>query len=1509
MTKLYKWFRAIVMTLVGLAVFVPTAVYIVLSSESVQEKLRQIATEELTKLLGTEVSIGKLGIQPFSRVIIDDVIIDDDFGQEAVFVGQIEARFEFWNFITSGDIVFDHAILTNMRARLYKDTPNSPFNIEGIIEHLKSDDKDKPAQRFDLAIYTVKIDNADIKYDILSIPPNTSRFDINHVDIRDLDLLVSAPKLSNEKISGRIRHLSFTDVSGFEVTNIATDATYTPGRLELDDFVIDLPDSHFDFGSVLLTGDKSHTLDGIFSKTPLDINITKGSYFTLSDFSAFLPIFTNVKRRFDIKSELSLSKSEAVISEINVSEVTDGGFFLNTKGKIEQPFNPDSMSVRNLDFDISAYAPSVIDLLNRSDISVSPKTADAMKRLGKTSVQLSLNGGLADITCVGQILTDLGSISLDGNLCSKDRLRNIVADARLAIVDFHLGELFNNPAIGTFSSLVSGSMKSAQSKHPAFNLSLSDTKGAYNGQVLRDLDANIEMNEDGTFNGRLEAYMEKSLALVTVNGNINDARPRLAGKVSLSHFNPYDLGLIKKYEGYELDVDTDFDLTGKKGEWIDGYIQVSDLMFRSRDFSLPRLHINKFNITANNTVRPNVIDITGDFINGSIQGNVSLFNIAEQSRNIVGPVLPALVGQPLHNPEFQGMRDNDFNFSFVIDNTENIVNFFKFPVSVIYPVTFEGAVNSPEGIMWAGIDAPYLMKGDMLLDQTVVETRIDATQGTADAYVTSHFPTKKGDMTVVGGIQMHDNTLATTVDWEIEREKPINGSLTFDTRFSRDVDTGDLCVEAMIWPCAINFGNDTWRFGKSSLTYKPGFINIDKFSLATDSQSIFIDGVCSKDNPEQEIVIDLKDVVLNTIFETLDINKALIGGIATGTLHAGGIFGDEPFVTCDNLHVQNIGYNNCVLGDGDISAHWDNDRQSFYLDAIVSQPDDKSSHIYGDIFPTREALDLTFEADHVKVGFMKPFMDAFAQDVTGYASGRAHLFGTFKYIDMEGDIFADNLGLKIGFTNTWYYATDSIHVRPGIIDIDNVTVRDAEGHTAKLNGAVKHTFFKDPVFDFKVTDARNFLCYDVPPALSPDWYGKIYGNGSAFINGSPGIVNIEANMATAEGSTFTFVLSDTEEAEQYNFITFRNRDRDVITDSIIQKNILPEAVLDYQERKKAEALMQNPPSVYKMDIQIDITPDAKVILVMDPVGGDEIKSWGKGNLRMTYVSTGNELRMYGSYTIDRGSYNFTLQDIIVKDFTIKEGSSITFTGDPYNATLDIAASYAVNANLSDLDESFINDPELNRTNVPVHALLLVKGDMRQPDIDFDLEFPTLTSDVYRKVRSIVSTDEMMNRQIIYLLALNRFYTPEYMTATKGNELFSVASSTISSRLSSMLGKLSENWSISPNLRSDKGDFSDVQFDVALSSNLLNNRLRMNGNFGYRDKSLNTTQFIGDFDLEYLINRAGTWRLKAYNRFNDQTYFLRTAKTTQGVGIMFQRDFDNMFNFLRHKNPTDTTETK
>ena len=76
---------------------------------------------------------------------------------------------------------------------------------------------------------------------------------------------------------------------------------------------------------------------------------------------------------------------------------------------------------------------------------------------------------------------------------------------------------------------------------------------------------------------------------------------------------------------------------------------------------------------------------------------------------------------------------------------------------------------------------------------------------------------------------------------------------------------------------------------------------------------------------------------------------------------------------------------------------------------------------------------------------------------------------------MTGDIFAENLRLKLDYTNTYYYATDSIHLISGRISFADVQLRDAMGNSALLNGWVTHKCFKEPEFEFRVSNARNLL--------------------------------------------------------------------------------------------------------------------------------------------------------------------------------------------------------------------------------------------------------------------------------------------------------------------------------------------------------------------------------------------------------------------------------------------------
>ena len=319
----------------------------------------------------------------------------------------------------------------------------------------------------------------------------------------------------------------------------------------------------------------------------------------------------------------------------------------------------------------------------------------------------------------------------------------------------------------------------------------------------------------------------------------------------------------------------------------------------------------------------------------------------------------------------------------------------------------------------------------------------------------------------------------------------------------------------------------------------------------------------------------------------------------------------------------------------------------------------------------------------------------------------------------------------------------------------------------------------------------------------------------------------------------------------------------------------------------------------RMNFLLDITPDADIELIMDPVAGDKITGNCNGSLQIQY-GTKTDLRMYGNIGIVQGNYNFSLQQLIHKNFKIRDGSIINFRGDPFEATMNVNAIYNVTANIQDLDPSLTY--ESSRRNTPVNCVLKLDGVLRNPTISFDLELPSSNEELQRQVKSLVDTEDMMTRQIIYLLVLNKFYTPEYNAQYKSNNFSAVASSALSSQISSIMNSFTDKVQLGTNIRTSQDGIEDTEVEMLLSSQLLNNRLIFNGNFGYKNSTINNQKnaFIGEFDLEYLLTPSGDIRLKAYNHANDMYMILKQALTTQGVGIMYKKDFTRFSDIFRRR---------
>lgn len=1517
MRRFYKIFRAIAVTLLSIAIVLPLVVYILLSLSGVQEKIKDRAEIELSQLLDAPVRIGSLSIQLPSRLVIDDITVKDKNEVNALEISRVDAAIEMRAFIETGRIIITYAEIDNLRASLYREKHGAPLNIDHIIKALQPKDRNKPPTVFDLRVGHLLLRNSSVYYDVMSAPlPVEGHFDPNHVAVTDINVNLLLPRLRNDDFTVRMRRLSCRERSGLRLSNLQFDTQITNRSIQVSGLSVRTPRSAILIGDIQLDFNGWGDIPRAIRDDNHELRILEGTVITPSEFVPFMAGLS----KFDDEVHISADATGCLNNTIEIQDLK-----LSVPGK-SLLFNSDAIvlsglgsekqrelgvkaSGLHLAFDARQTASVVSEFITLP--TSLPRVASA---LGNVTVDGDVDYNAKKLDAIVDISTAIGTMNVDARaaLPTAGSTASIIGDLNLD--SFNAGALLDNPAVGLGCVSMTTSFDLAFAKpYPTGTLSAGISSIEFKGYEYSDISLDAKSENEMV---RVSLDVNDPHADLCLDGHISTADvPSTQFYIVASNIDFSALKLSNSLTSHRLSFKADASLEGEDINSIDGWLRLNDISYINGNGK--GVSLDLVDIESQCSDDPKRLSINSDVLEGSIRGSFNLSTVANTTRDIIGHFIPALTGAPDElASRHDANLDNDFTFDFTIKNNNNLERMFNLPITLVEPVKVKGTLSYPLYTLQLDVDAPYIGQGSKLIRGTSLGIDLDGLGNTSRLMVTSTIPTKRGDLIFTIDGAAVDNRINTQVDWLIENKADFTGDLNFTTTLSRVPDQDGnqiLGTRININPGVAVFNDTIWEVAPSSIDILPGHIAVDDFKAYHDGQSISVDGVVANDTTSV-LRLALRDIDLDYIFSTLNIPNVMFGGNATGDFYASGLLAGDPRIYTPLLQVNNLSYNGCVMGDGTIRSRWVGDDRAIMLDADIAQADSRHSRIKGKIRPVDEELDFYFDADHAQIGFLQPFMSAFCSDINGEASGSAHLYGTFKLIDMTGDLFADSIRMKLDFTNVYYTASDSVHIRPGRIEFEDIELSDPYGNKGLLSGYLTHECFKKPVFEFRVSNARNMLVYDVPETTEQRWYGHVFGNGNAVVKGRPGLVDINVDMKTAPKSSFTFVLSDAEVANDYTFITFRDRDRQK-KDSILKANTYLATIEKFNRQVNARKNEIDVPSIYKMNISVDVTPEAAVNLIMDPVGGDAIKANGSGLMTMSYDSSNEDLKMRGTYTLTRGSYNFTLQDIIRKDFTIEPGSSITFNGDPYAAQLDITAAYSLNANLTDLDESFAQDKELNRTNVPVHAMLIARGDMRHPEISFDLSFPTLTQDTYRKVKSIVSTDEMMNTQIIYLLALNRFYTPDYMASTtKGNELVSVASSTISSQLSSILGNLSDNWSIAPNFRSDRGDFSDMEFDLALSSHLLNNRLLLNGNFGYRDKSLNNNSFIGDFDAEYLLNRAGTIRLKAYNRYNDQNFYVKNALTTQGLGVVFKRDFDNIFSFWRpirrwfnrqHKENNDT----
>jgi hypothetical protein len=1448
---------------------------ILLDIPSIQQKVTAFTVSQLSKRLNTDVRIENVDIEWLNRFILKNVIIDDPSGERLLEAGNVTVGFKLRSLFR------DKWILTTVRlfdvtCHIKRENSHSDTNLQFILDAFAGNSTNE--SNIELKISSILIRKGRFTYDILDKANNVRHFNPDHLDISNINGALSVKHFSSDSLMAVVNKFSFNEISGLDVRKLSFGISCNRDSLLLHDIALTLPASSISIPTAGIRLNNTDSLPAISGESPLFLKIAR-SKIAPADFDALTPLPVGFTDIIDASADIggsidSLSLDQVIIMYGNKMSLAGG---INIKGLADKgnpPYLNGHLSQLNITTD------DIQKLIHNFDAIQLPTP---VMRLGELHFKGEVAGFIDNLTTQVEISSPIGSVKMDVKTgYSKDTtlfIRGNLTSSSLIISSlFDEGNPFGK---ARFNADIKLQKTGREALYGTIKTNVNEIE--YRGYEYKNISVS-----GGFRKNRYEGivHIDDPYGHFDMQGLLINDKDKFEMELiaDLDGFRPDTLHLIDNFKHPEIALSLNASFTGSNPDDFDGYIRLKNLSFRTDIDSFAIRDV----LIASSSEKPSSeeaqnrrLRITSDVINADLSGRYSLTSLLPDLLTTTRKYLPSLV--ETYHKDSVPTEKNIFDYHIVINNTEHISNTLKLPVTILEKATIEGRYDNASGKLLSNINIPSFNIGTNKFEKGSIH--INNKDGKINLNLNVTHYNKNGLHNALSlKSDAGDDKIGLKLQWSNDKTEKYEAEIDASALFTKDANKdgrADLRTEITVNPTRIVMKDSVWHIDPASATVTDGKINIDNFYITKGEQYLHLNGVISKD-PRETFFLDMKDVEISYIFDVLNIPALRFGGLATGAVNGRDLLGS--MMIGGRLEVQDFSFNQVVQGKLKLSSEWDSDILAIRLLGSIYKNDSIYTDVDGEIFPVgaNQGLSIHFNANEINLAFVQRYMSAFASNVQGLGFGHVLLHGNFSDIFIEGNPYIRDASMKVNILNTSYSFSDTLFLDKYGIGTKQTAVRDRNNNTGILNFMLHHNSFRDLSYELDV-NAEKLLVYDIPQTVNPKIYGQVYASGQTHIEGTEDNILVDGNARCEAGTSVGFNFMNDSKVNDYDFISFaeHRQTADGDTTAVINGNGNGHSSMDYQ-----------------LNFLVNATPSAKIELTIDSDDGDKLRGEGNGNIQISYGSR-SDLQLFGNYLITNGTYNFNLQQVVRKRFNIRDGSTVSFRGDPMAAILDINASYNLAANIQDLDETLIM--ETGTPTIPVNCILKLDGRLQNPDISFDLELPNSNSELERQVKSFIDTEDMMTRQIIYLLVLNKFYTPDYSRNTyTGDEFSAVASSALSSQLSNLLSTLTDKVQIGTNIRSRQDGIKDTEVEMLLSSQLLNNRLLFNGNFGYKDNYIQSNAFVGEFDLEYKLTRTGDISLKAYNHANDLYRYNTKSLTRQGVGLMFRKDFSIFSDIFRRR---------
>lgn len=1453
-----------------------TSVFLVIlfSIPSVQNYAAQKASGFATQKIGAPVKIEKLLIAFPNKLRIKGLYVEDLNGDTLLYAQKVNVFMGVIP-ITPDGIHISSVRLQNGAFNLIE-SPSGVMNIKEVIDKISKKKKEKKGN-FSLTIGDAVIDSLNFSLRKLVSRNPVYGVDYSAMYMNHLCTSVSQLKIKGSEIGGDIQSLNFTEVSGVS-PSIKGRFVVDTGLVGLEDINIRVGNTNIDANNIIIKGESWQSYKDFIHNVTLDVDIRKAS-FDSDDVAYFAPKLAAWKIKIpEIKATFSGTVSDFK-SRILKLRFADGGS-LKADGLVRGLTDVKNTKFNIKILELNSSVQQLRALINAIARVKAPKAADPyISRIDRITSRGTFNGTISSFKAqLNTRVGDKGSFILD---CSMDpRNGTKVMSAKLSAEKLLLGRLLASKILGPITCDIGATLildnglqeATVDGQIHRFGINYYPYENISLNSVLKDkkIKAQVKSNDEN-FLTEVKAYVDMTDSLHPVIGAI----------ANIEKANLFAMNVNKRDSVSLLSCDVDIALVGKNLDEMIGEASITNATYQN-DVQYLESDLITLNVSSNEDTRS--IKIASDFMDATYESRCKYTEAVSYLKNILAKYVPNFFDDPQKHKfeKIAGDARNAAVISVTTKRLNELLSCITPGLDVAENTDIKLYVDPTKDNFIARAKSDFIGRNRLLATELdlIASNRGDSlavTLGAKDMYVgTMHIP----DLKLLGGVKNNRVHLHTSFADTVGK---LDGKILLKANVTRPHNIRHISLG--IDSSYVKRNDNIWRITTSGIDIDSARIDIRNFMVKSENEKFYVNGVASR-SERDSVYIEMNNFSLSPFTQVAQTLGYNISGKTNGYAN---IHSALKISKIDaNVDIDQMDVNGIAVPNLNLRSKWDFYQNRARLDIVNKKNGD--TVVQGFYAPDKVRYYAEAKFGGVNIALIDPILLNVISDTKGEAEVDLVFEGQRNNANLHGDVVVRDLTTKLDFTNCSYSVPEArIIFKQNTLVIDKAALYDSEKNsgTISMNLALSNLSNIDYWLGVQF---RNLKVMNTTEKQNDMFYGNIYGTGTVIVAGDKSGVQLDIAARTEDNSHFYMPLSSKRNISVADFVTFKKKSLRDTTNNLVKKKML----FEKQQNVKKSSPMD-------ISLALDVRPNTDVQLVIDPTVGDIIKAKGSGMLNMRINPRLDIFEMYGDYTISEGSYLFTLQNIINKKFTLQSGSTIQWTGEPLDALLNIRAAYKVKASLQPLLSGAVSEDMISSRSVPVDCILNLSERLSHPAVSFDVELPSVDASIQTLVSEALSTPESKAKQFLYLLVSNSFI-PE----TSGQSAMAGVSSAavtgmemLSTQLSNWLS--SDDYNIVLRYRPKTENNFSNEVDFGFSKGLVNDRLliEVEGNY-YIEKdprSASKSNFAGEAYITWLIDRAGTLRLKGFTHTIDRFDENQGLQET-GLGIYYKEDFDNARDFKR-----------